>query len=56
LTEQIHRHTVEAHPPASGPDARRLMRTVKRRRKKLKRQAMHLGQRLYSGRAARYRS
>jgi CHAD domain-containing protein len=55
LTEQIFKHVMEAHPPASGVDARRLVRTVKRRRKKLQRRAMRLGRRLYAGRAARYR-
>jgi CHAD domain-containing protein len=55
LTEQICKHVVDAHPPASGVEARRLIRTVKRRRKNLQRRAMRLGRRLYSGRAARYR-
>lgn len=55
LTEQIQKDAVEARPASDG-DARRLMRTVKRHRKKLKRRAMRMGHRLYSGRAARYRA
>jgi CHAD domain-containing protein len=52
LTEQISQHALGA----PGTDARRLIGTVKRRRKKLQRRAMRLGHRLYSGQAARYRS
>jgi CHAD domain-containing protein len=60
LTEQISKHAVEAHPPASSADrrdadARQLIHTVRRRREKLQRRAMRLGRRLYSGHAARYR-
>jgi CHAD domain-containing protein len=66
LTEQVFWHAVGGHTSASnteargaqapGTDARRLIGTVQRRRKKLQRRAMRLGHRLYSGQAARYRS
>jgi CHAD domain-containing protein len=60
LTGQISKHPVGAHPSTSDTDApdagaRRLIDTVKRRRKNLQRRAMRLGHRLYSGHAARYR-
>jgi CHAD domain-containing protein len=55
LTEQISRHAMGAQPSACKADARRLIRTVQHRRKKLQRRAMRLGRRLYSGSAARYR-
>jgi hypothetical protein len=50
LTEQISKHAMGA----PGAEARRLIRTVKGRRKQLQRRAMLLGRRLYSDRAARY--
>jgi hypothetical protein len=66
LTEQVFWHAVGGHTSASnteargaqapGTDARRLIGTVLRRRKKLQRRAKRLGDRLYSGQAARYRS
>jgi CHAD domain-containing protein len=62
LTQQFSKHATAAHAPASASaaDARdvtvgRLMRTLRRRRKKLQRRAMRLGRRLYRGKAARYR-
>jgi CHAD domain-containing protein len=66
LTEQVFWHAVGGHTSASntearggarapGTDARQLIGTMRRRRKKLQRRAMRLGQRLYAGRAARYR-
>jgi len=57
LTDQISRYAGGARgAPAPGPDARRLICSAQRRRKKLQRRAMRLGHRLYSGQAARYRS
>jgi CHAD domain-containing protein len=55
VTAQISKHAEGAHPEAHHAGARRLIRTVKGRRKKLQRRAMQLGHRLYAGHAARYR-
>jgi CHAD domain-containing protein len=55
LTEQVHEHAAAADAPAVNKDVRELIGCVGRRRKKLQRRALHLGRRLYSGRAARYR-
>jgi len=55
LTEQIYEHAAAADAPAANKDVRELIGCVERRRKKLQRRALHLGRRLYSGRAARYR-
>jgi len=55
LTEQILEHAKAADAPAVNEDVRELIGVVGRRRKKLQRRALHLGRRLYSGRAARYR-
>ena len=55
VTAQISKHAEGEHPEAHHAGARRLIRTVKGRRKKLQRRAMQLGHRLYAGHAARYR-
>ena len=55
LTEQIYQHAKGADAPAVKEDVRELIGGVGRRRGKLQGDALHLGRRLYSGRAARFR-
>jgi CHAD domain-containing protein len=55
LMEQIHEHAKGDDAPRVSREVRVLIGGVARRRKKLQRRALHLGRRLYSGRAARYR-
>jgi CHAD domain-containing protein len=55
LTEQIYEHAKAEDAPAANKDVRELIGDVARRRRKLQRRALHLGRRLYSGGAARYR-
>jgi len=57
LMEQISKHAVAARgAQALDTDARPLIRIAHRRREKLQRRAIRLGQRLHCGNAARYRS
>jgi CHAD domain-containing protein len=55
LTEQIYAHANGEDAPGTSREVRALIGGAARRRKKLQRRALHLGARLYSGRAARYR-
>ena len=55
LTEQIHEHAQGTDAPAVAEAVRELIGRVGRRRRKLQRRALHLGRRLYCGRAARFR-
>ena len=55
LTEHIVANAKAADAPAVISDVRKLIGGVARTRKKLQRRALHLGRRLYSGTAARYR-
>jgi CHAD domain-containing protein len=55
LTEQIYEHAQGTDAPAVNEAVRELIGSVGRRRRKLQRRALHLGHRLYCGRAARYR-
>ena len=55
LTGQIHEHAKAEDAPSVNKDVRQLIGGVAHRRKKLQRRALHLGRRLFSGRAARYR-
>jgi CHAD domain-containing protein len=55
LAEQIYEHATGADSPDSDRNVRRLVGLVGRKRKRLQRRALHLGRRLYCGKAARYR-